>query len=211
MLKKLFFIPRLLLKYKRKIFKVTIFEIYYSILKRRLYYKIQDHPERADSMPCPYYFIYKISKFIKKNSIDSAADLGSGNGRIVNFLSSKTKVKMYGYEIDKDMFNYSIKNLNINAKIENQDINLLNYTDLDVDCYILNTPFLKDEMLKNLIKKISLSKENSEKKYYIIIINVDVILKKIKLSDIFENFKLIKFIDAGPITSFRIYENLIIK
>tara|TARA_Y100000590_G_scaffold436791_1_gene557779 strand:+ start:2500 stop:3135 length:636 start_codon:yes stop_codon:yes gene_type:complete len=211
MLKKLFFIPRLLLKYKRKIFKVTIFEIYYSILKRRLYYKIQDHPERADSMPCPYYFIYKISKFIKKNSIDSAADLGSGNGRIVNFLSSKTKIKMYGYEIDKDMFNYSIKNLNINAKIENQDINLLNYTDLDVDCYILNTPFLKDEMLKNLIKKISLSKTNSEKKYYIIIINVDVILKKIKLSDIFENFKLIKFINAGPITSFRIYENLIIK
>ena len=162
-------------------------------------------------MPCPYYFIYKISKFIKKNSINSAADLVSGNGRVVNFLSSKTNAKMYGYEIDKDMFNYSIKNLNINAKIENQDINLLNYTDLDVDCYILNTPFLKDEMLKNLIKKISLSKENSEKKYYIIIINVDVILKKIKLSDIFENFKLIKFIDAGPITSFRIYENLIIK
>ena len=174
MLKKLFFIPKLLLKYKRKIFKVTIFEIYYSILKRRLYYKIQDHPERADSMPCPYYFIYKISKFIKKNSINSAADLGSGNGRVVNFLSSKTNAKMYGYEIDKDMFNYSIKNLNINAKIENQDINLLNYTDLDVDCYILNTPFLKDEMLKNLIKKISLSKANSEKKYYIIIINVDV-------------------------------------
>ena len=211
MLKKLFFIPKLLLKYKRKIFKVTIFEIYYSIFNRRLYYKIQNHPERADSMPCPYYFIYKISKFIKKNSINSAADLGSGNGRVVNFLSSKTNAKMYGYEIDKDMFNYSIKNLNINAKIENQDINLLNYTDLDVDCYILNTPFLKDEMLKNLIKKISLSKANSEKKYYIIIINVDVILKKIKLSDIFENFKLIKFINAGPITSFRIYENLIIK
>ena len=211
MLKKLFFIPKLLLKYKRKILKVTIFEIYYSILSSRLYYKIQIHPERADSMPCPYYFIYKISKFIKKNSINSAADLGSGNGRVVNFLSSKTNAKMYGYEIDKDMFNYSIKNLNINAKIENQDINLLNYTDLDVDCYILNTPFLKDEMLKNLIKKISLSKANSEKKYYIIIINVDNILKKIKISDIFENFKLIKFISAGPIRSFRIYENLIIK
>ena len=83
---------------------------------------------------------------------------------------------MYGYEIDKDMFNYSIKNLNINAKIENQDINLINYNNLDVDCYILNTPFLKDEMLKNLIERIFLSKKN-RKKYYIIIINVDVILK----------------------------------
>jgi len=210
MFKKLFFIPQLLSKYRRKIFRVTIFEIYYSILKRRLYYKIQNHPERADSMPCPYYFLYKISKFIKKNSINSAADLGSGNGRIVNFLSSNAKIKMYGYEIDKDMFNYSIKNLNTNARIENKDINLINYNDLDVDCYILNTPFLKDEMLKNLIEKIFISKKNSKKKYYIIIINVDVILKKIKLKNIFENYKLIKFINTGPITSFRIYENSIL-
>ena len=40
---------------------------------------------------------------------------------------------MYGYEIDKDMFNYSIKNLNTNARIENKDINLINYKDLNVD------------------------------------------------------------------------------
>ena len=132
MFKKLFFIPKLFFKYKRKIFKITVYEIYYSILKRRFYYKIQNHPERADSMPCPYYFIYKISKFIRNKTINSAVDLGSGNGRVVNFLSTKTNVKMYGYEIDKDMFNYSIKNLNINAKIENQDINLINYNNLDL-------------------------------------------------------------------------------
>tara|TARA_Y100000590_G_scaffold461156_1_gene622102 strand:- start:1562 stop:2050 length:489 start_codon:yes stop_codon:yes gene_type:complete len=162
-------------------------------------------------MPCPYYFIYKISKFIRKNSIVSAVDLGSGNGRIVNFLSSETKTKMYGYEIDQDMFNYSIKNLNINAKIENKDINLINYNDLEVDCFILNTPFLKDEMLKSLIEKIFLSKQYSKKKYYIIIINVDIILKKIKLDGIFNKYKLIKFVDSGPITSLRIYESLITK
>lgn len=209
MFKKLFFIPKLFFKYKRKIFKITVYEIYYSILKRRFYYKIQNHPERADSMPCPYYFIYKISKFIRNKTINSAVDLGSGNGRVVNFLSTKTNVKMYGYEIDKDMFNYSIKNLNINAKIENQDINLINYNNLDVDCYILNTPFLKDEMLKNLIERIFLSKKNRKKKYYIIIINVDVILKKINLNNIFKDYKLIKFINAGPITSFRVYESLL--
>ncbi len=211
MFKNLFLIFQLLLKYKRKIFKVTIFEIFYSLLKRKLYFKIQNHPERADSMPCPYYFIYKISKFIRKNSIVSAVDLGSGNGRIVNFLSSETKTKMYGYEIDQDMFNYSIKNLNINAKIENKDINLINYNDLEVDCFILNTPFLKDEMLKSLIEKIFLSKQYSKKKYYIIIINVDIILKKIKLDGIFNKYKLIKFVDSGPITSLRIYESLITK
>ena len=44
-------------------------------------------------------------------------------------------------------------------------------------------------------------------KYYIIIINTDVILKKISLDRLFENFKLIKFISAGPIRSLRIYES----
>ena len=45
------------------------------------------------------------------------------------------------------------------------------------------------------------------KKYYIIIINTDVILKKISLEKLFENFKLIKFVNAGPVRSLRIYES----
>ena len=64
-------------------------------------------------------------------------------------------------------------------------------------------------MLKNLIERIFLSKKNRKKKYYIIIINVDVILKKINLNNIFKDYKLIKFINAGPITSFRVYESLL--
>ena len=66
-------------------------------------------------------------------------------------------------------------------------------------------------MLKSLIEKIFLSKQYSKKKYYIIIINVDIILKKIKLDGIFNKYKLIKFVDSGPITSLRIYESLITK
>jgi len=206
--KKLFFIFGILFKYKRKIFKVVFFEIYYSIFFRRQFYKIYNHPERSDSMPCPYYFIYKISKFIKKNTIKNAVDLGSGNGRIVNFLSIKTSAKMRGYENNQEMFNYSIKNLNKEAKIELKDINLINYSNLNSDCYIINTPFWNDMMLKDLIDKIFLSRSSSKGKYYIIIINIDVILKKIQLNSIFANFKLIKFINAGPIRTLRIYQNL---
>ena len=208
MFKKLFFISGVLFKYKRKIFKVAFFEIYYSIFFRRQFYKIYNHAERSDSMPCPYYFIYKISRFFKKNSINCAVDLGSGNGRIVNFLSLKTSAKMYGFENDQEMFNYSIKNLNKNAKIELKDINLINYDNLDADCYIINTPFWKDTMLKNLIDKIYLSRVSSKEKYYIIIINIDVILKKIQLNTIFTNFNLIKFINSGPTRTLRIYKNL---
>ena len=67
MIKKLFFLFVVLLKYKKKIFKVGIFEIYYSITMGRLFYKIYNDEVRADSLPCPYYFLYKISKFVKKN------------------------------------------------------------------------------------------------------------------------------------------------
>ena len=116
--------------------------------------------------------------------------------------------KMYGFENDQEMFNYSIKNLNKNAKIEYKDINLINYNNLDADCYIINTPFWNDTMLKNLIDKIFLSRVSSKGKYYIIIINIDVILKKIQLNTIFTNFKLTKFINAGPIRSLRIYKSL---
>ena len=115
---------------------------------------------------------------------------------------------MYGFENDQEMFNYSIKNLNKNAKIEYKDINLINYNNLDADCYIINTPFWNDTMLKNLIDKIFLSRVSSKGKYYIIIINIDVILKKIQLNTIFTNFKLTKFINAGPIRSLRIYKSL---
>ena len=187
MIRKLFLIFEVLLKYKRKIFKVVFFEIFYSIYLGRQFYKIHNDTERSDSMPCPYYFIYKISKFLKKNFISYAVDLGSGNGRIINFLSLKTSTKMHGFENDQEMFDYSIKNLNKKAKIEYKDINLINYNKLDADCYIINTPFWKDTMLKNLIDKISLSKVSSKKKYYIIIINIDVILKKIQLNTIFSN------------------------
>ena len=78
---------------------------------------------------------------------------------------------MYGFENDQEMFNYSIKNLNKNAKIELKDINLINYNNIDADCYLINTPFWNDVMLKNLIDKIFLSRASGKGKYYVIIIN----------------------------------------
>ena len=62
---------------------------------------------------------------------------------------------------------------------------------------MLNTPFLKEEMLRNLIEKIFLSKKNSNRKFYIIIINVDVILKKINLYQGTEILKIIRKIQIG--------------
>ena len=173
----------------------------------RFFYKIYNDDIQADSMPCPYYFINKILKFVKKKKINHIADLGSGNGRLVNFLALKTNARIIGYETDKEIFEYSIKNLNNNAIIILQEINLINYNDLNADCYIINTPFWKDKIFKNLIDKIFSGNISNKKKYYIVIINVDVILKEIGLETIFTNFKLIKYVNAGPVRSLRIYES----
>ena len=207
MIKKIFFFIKTLSKYRKKIFKVSFYEIFFSIRMGRNYYKIYNDALQADSLPCPYYFIYKISKFVKKNQINKVIDLGSGNGRVVNFLSTKTNGKVKGFEKDKEIYNYSIKNLNENAEIKLEDINLIDYSNLNANCYILNTPFWQELILKNLIDKIFSSNMSKAEKYYIIIINTDVILKKISLDRLFENFKLIKFINAGPIRSLRIYES----
>ena len=196
-----------LYKYRKKLFRVAFFEIYYSIRLGKNFYKVYNDLIQADSMPCPYYFIYVISKFIKKNSISSFIDLGSGNGRVINYLSKKTNSKLIGFEKDLEMYNYSIKNLSKNASVENKDINLINYNRIQPDCYFLNTPILSDKMLNNLINKIFLSNVRSKRKYYIVIINIDNILKNIKLDTIFEQFDLKKFIDAGPIRTLRIYES----
>ena len=188
-------------------FRVAFFEIYYSVRFGKNFYKFYNDLKQADSMPCPYYFIYVISKFIKENSINSLIDLGSGNGRVINYLSKKTNSKLIGFENDLEMYNYSIKNLSKKASIENKDINLIDYNRIQPDCYLLNTPFLSDKMLNNLINKIFLSNVRSKRKYYIVIINIDVILKNIKLDTIFEKFDLKKFINAGPIRTLRVYES----
>ena len=152
MIRKLFLIFEVLLKYKRKIFKVVFFEIFYSIYLGRQFYKIHNDTERSDSMPCPYYFIYKISKFLKKNFVSYAVDLGSGNGRIINFLSLKTSTKMHGFENDQEMFDYSIKNLNKKAKIEYKDIkNDEKYISFQRKAFIdfINNDFYKDIISDN--------------------------------------------------------------
>ena len=79
-------------------------------------------------------------------------------------------------EWDLEFFNFL--NLKKNAEIIHKDINLIDYNKLKADCYILNTPFWKDTIFKNLIDKIFLGNVSNKKKYYIVIINVDVILKK---------------------------------
>ena len=190
--------------YKKKRLKILIYEIFFSIkyFKSGNLFKLRNDSIMTDTVPCPYYFIRKISQFINKKNITSIIDLGSGYGRITNFLNDTTKTTIIGYEIDKDVFDISIKNKKVNVRIENKNILKVDYKDLKVECFILNNPLHNKTDLEYLIKKIQLSKNNFKEKYYLVSINIEK-----EKEPIFNNYKLLKLISAGQLRSVRFYCN----
>ena len=83
----------------------------------------------------------------------------------------------------------------------------MDFSLLDSDCYIFNIPLQKEQDIKKLIDKIQFDRNKIKKKYFLIIINIDSHLVNIKLNDIFKNYRLINFIQAGDTKTLRIYEN----
>ena len=204
MKRKIIFFLNSINSYKKKLFKILIYEIYFSIrfLKTGNFIKFQNNNKRTDTIPCTYYFIHKISQFINNQKITSVADLGSGYGRLTNCLSITTKATIIGYEIDKEICDISIKNKNSNATIENKDILNINYKNLNIECFIYSDIFRNEIDLENLIKKIEFSRANFTKKYYIIAINVDK-----KKMYVFNNYKLLKFTPASQSRHIKFFSN----
>ena len=198
-----------LLNYKKKIIQVIFFEFYYTFIFKDSFYKIINNPKSTDSMPSVYYFVYKISQFVKKNPIKKIFDLGSGTGRLVNFLASSTKAKVFGYELDDEVISYARKKKFKNAYFYKKNINSLNFKKLHADCYVVNDPFKDEKKFVNLIKKIELSKKRKKKKYFIITINIDGRIKKNNIKNIFKNFILVLHIQPGKTKSLRIFESKI--
>ena len=205
---KLKFLYSSLCLYRKKIFKIFFFEIYYSIK----YFKSGNFFKPPDIYPCPYYFIHKISQFVNKKKIGSIIDLGCGSGRITNFLNDTTKAKICGYEIDKEAFDLANKNKGINVTIKFDNILNIDFNNLNFDCFIINGPLYKKEHLKDfekLIKKIELSKVDSNQKYYWICQNLEADLrhKAESRSYLFEKKQLLKVVSAGSIKKIKFFSN----
>jgi len=207
-LKKLKFLFSSLSLYRKKIFKIIFFEIYYSIK----YFKSGNFFKPPDLYPCPYYFIHKISQFVNKKEIGSIVDLGCGSGRITNFLNDTTKAKIYGYEIDKEAFDIANKNKGTNVIIKFGNIVNIDFNNLNFNCFILNNPLYKKKHQKDfgkLMNKIELSKVDSDKKYYLIGINLDADPrhKAESRNHMFEKINLIKVVSAGSIKKVKFFSN----
>ena len=81
----------------------------------------------SDSIPCSYFFLKKIKKFIIKNNIKYLCDLGSGYGKILYYFGILNNYKIDGVEFEKEIYIESLKIKNDNVKIFNKDIINFNF------------------------------------------------------------------------------------
>jgi len=192
MLTKVKYLNRFFLNYKNIIIKALYYEIIYSIryLEFGSHLKISKNSIATDTIPCIYYFLHKIAKFIKKNKINNVIELGSGFGRVTNFLADNTKAKITGFELDKQFFNESIKLKRKRVKLFNKNILKLNFSKNLSKCYIMIDPLKKAKDTVKLQEKIISANKLKKNKIYIITVNIHKKLISRKL-------KIIKSITTG--------------
>ena len=188
-------IVRIFKEYKIYIFIIIFFEIYY-FLKNYKGFKISysKNQSMADNIPCPYYFLFKINKFLKKRKFNSVIDLGCGSGRIINFINNKYQnKKITGIEYCNEQYNYAKE---IFKKSKNISIKKLNFVKINFskkiyDLYFLSAPFKKKKDFLKFMNK--LAKINKVKKRIIIIINYDKkLINKVKKLRFINSFYLSK-------------------
>ncbi len=157
---------RIIQSYKFSIFVIIFFEILY-ILKgyKGNNFKLTTNEKMSDNIPCPYYFLLKIYKVLKKNNFNKFLDLGSGSGRTIDFFSKNFLNKEFvGIEYSSEECESSKKlfKKNNNIKIIQSDFTKIDFFNLNADCFFLNNPFRSDEETFNFLNKIvnSLQKKN---------------------------------------------------
>lgn len=184
--------------YRNIFFNVFLFELFFSIKFKDFFNNIVIHNNeyRTDTVPCVYYFLFKISKFIKKEKIKSIIDIGSGLGRIINYIYHQNKIKCYGIEFDKNTYKKSLKLSNKKIKIYNGDALEFDFNKTKFECFILVDPFKKNYHKKRFLNKLLKLKQ---KKIFVILINFKQILVP-------KQFKIVYSLIAGKERSLKIYK-----
>ena len=140
----------------------------------------------SDSIPCSYFFLKKIKKFIIKNNIKFSCDLGSGYGKILYYLGVLNDFKIDGVEFEKEIYLESVKLKNDNIQIFNE--NILNFnTNNKYQLFIINDPLKKDEDLNKLIQNI----KKNYSKIFLVFINLNQKKLNYVISDLKINESLI--------------------
>ena len=149
---------------------ILIFEIFFYVKYPNKYnkFKYSNNNFLSDSIPCPFYFLKKIEKFLKKKNIRYICDLGSGYGKALYFFGKIKKYKIDGVEIDKEIYIESLSLKNHNINIYNKNVLKYDISNKKYELFIVNDPLKKFSDLKKLINKILRIK----KKKYLVLINL---------------------------------------
>ena len=194
MIKYLKAFAEILINYNFYSIPILIFEIFFYIKYPNKYNKFKYYNSKfsSDPIPCSFYFLKKIEKFLNKKKIRYICDLGSGYGKVLYFFGKIKKYKIDGVELNKEIYNESLSLKNNNINVYNKNILKFNFFNKKYELFIINDPLKKLSDLKKLINKIlrikkknylvliNLSKEKSNymKKYLKVLDKVEISLKR---------------------------------
>lgn len=148
-------------------------------------FKYLNSQKFSDSIPCSFFVLNKINRFIKQQKIKKICDLGSGYGKILYYLGHIKKYSIDGIEFDKEIFFESLVLKKKNLNIFNKNILKFNYNKKNYNLLIINDPLKKItdfKLLSNKILKIP-------KKTHLVFIN----LSKTKVQYVLKYFSVVNF------------------
>ena len=184
--------------YKFTFIKILLYEIYYILRGfKGNTINIRKNQKYNSNIPCPYFFLVKIEKFLKENNLKYFIDLGCGGGRVIYFLNIKYKINYCGIEYFQETY-FKCEKLFRNQKnvmILNDNFMTFNFLEQNNDCYFLNDPLKDEEEFNKLIFKIIEKNKLSNKLVYFIVINVDE--NKLKIFNKYECIEYLKINTRG--------------
>ena len=176
----------ILKNYRFYSFIILINEIMFQLMHNKEFnkFKYLNSKFQSDSIPCSFFILKRIKKFISLYDINYLCDLGSGYGKILYFFGILNRYKIDGVELDKEIYLESSNLKNDNIRVYNEDILKFDLANNRYDLFILNDPLKKKDDLDKLILKI----RASYKQGYVIFINLD----QDKLKCVFEKLNIVE-------------------
>ena len=164
---------RIISDYKFSLIIIIFFELLYLFKGYKgNKFDFSNNDLMSDNIPCPYYFLLRIKKTLKKYSFLKFIDLGCGSGRVINFFNKNFIDKnIIGIEYFDKQYTYCKKIFQEqkNIRIIQTDFTKSDFFQYDADCYFINGPFKKNlEFIEFIEKIINFS---SKKKILFIFIN----------------------------------------
>jgi SAM-dependent methyltransferase len=164
---------RILFDYKFSLVTLVFFEFLYFVKGYKgNRFDFSNNKWMSDNIPCPYYFLFKMKKTLKRENFLNFIDLGCGSGRVINFFNKNFPNKKFiGIEYFATQYNYCKKIFKNQSNVEiiQADFAKSDFYKHKADCYFFNDPFTNSVDFIKFIENII--KSSDKKKILFIFVN----------------------------------------